>query len=611
MFRLVMFCTVNWGFANQPPVGSSAVFASSDVEHRTLTAADQADRDNAQCEASGGLIGPSGRVCCELQCETCGGHGCHSRPGGGTGCCVGNILQSNRICEQDGAPPCVLLPVVGPSRASDDDGSDTESPTPSPNFHGHALQSCSFVFILTFLVLRALEENVPGASACFSKLNFEGAALLQGHVWVLITSGFLHDSWSHALKESLWLVLCGVASEIVGPATWLFIYFGCGVVGVLVSWYSLRERLAREFDDGFGRVTADLTPSRGGSANCFGVGALGCVVAGRMPLHSALGVPVVAARVVAIAARVVPEFVSQKSRFRRQPAVMIMLLMPLFTSFMLWGPSDVSVSGAASIFLFINGLFIAFPKLRTEEPAGIGAPDHASHLGGAATAAVLGWCWRMWQGPEAETTAFAPPWISASHCRPLGLLIFSELIAPKLPDLLQKLWKAGRRAAGAGIPRVDSKSTQLSSIELSPLNEGKEDDEATMSDMKEHLLKGILIKKYSVSSMPMTLTLKSDEDCTKIFFENQGVEFRDGDCDTYKLSDCGIRRATDPDPDAKHFAGSKVLRDSLDPDTALEAFIIEGPNKVAINCKAASALEAGRIINGFRLIFKAANARPR
>ena len=24
--------------------------------------------------------------------------------------------------------------------------------------------------------------------------------------------------------------------------------------------------------------------------------------------------------------------------------------------------------------------------------------DHASHLGGAATAAVLGWCWRMWQG---------------------------------------------------------------------------------------------------------------------------------------------------------------------------------------------------------------------
>ena len=53
---------------------------------------------------------------------------------------------------------------------------------------------------------------------------------------MLITSGFLHDSWSHALKESLWLVLCGYASEIVlGPATWLLVYFGCGVLGVLVS----------------------------------------------------------------------------------------------------------------------------------------------------------------------------------------------------------------------------------------------------------------------------------------------------------------------------------------------------------------------------------------
>ena len=57
--------------------------------------------------------------------------------------------------------------------------------------------------------------------------------------------------------------------------------------------------------------------------------------------------------------------------------------------------------------------------------------------------------------------------------------------------------------------------------------------------------------------------------------------------------------------DAKHFAGSKVLRDSLDPSAAREAFIIEGPNKVTINCQVGSEQEADRIINGFRLICKA------
>mmetsp|Transcript_70909 Transcript_70909/g.198824 ORF Transcript_70909/g.198824 Transcript_70909/m.198824 type:complete len:167 (-) Transcript_70909:1269-1769(-) len=135
------------------------------------------------------------------------------------------------------------------------------------------------------------------------------------------------------------------------------------------------------------------------------------------------------------------------------------------------------------------------------------------------------------------------------------------------------------------------------------------DDKAVMSHMKERLVKGIAVTKYSRSSSPKIITLKSDEDCTELFFEHKGARFEDGECDTFKLALCGIRRATDPDPDVKHFAGSKVLRDNLDPNRALEAFILEGPNKVTINCKVDSELEADRIINGFKLLFKAAKSQ--
>ena len=69
-----------------------------------------------------------------------------------------------------------------------------------------------------------------------------------------------------------------------------------------------------------------------------------------------------------------------------------------------------------------------------------------------------------------------------------------------------------------------------------------------------------------------------------------------------------MRRATDPDPEVKHFAGSKILRDNLDPSMALRAFIIEAPEKVTINLKVEDEIDAERIIAGFKVLIKDAKS---
>lgn len=135
------------------------------------------------------------------------------------------------------------------------------------------------------------------------------------------------------------------------------------------------------------------------------------------------------------------------------------------------------------------------------------------------------------------------------------------------------------------------------------------DDIAVMNHMRERLIKGIPVTKFSRSAQPKNVILKCDEDCITLYFiEEGGKKFTDGECDTYNLSECGIRRATDPDPQVKHFAGSKVLRDNLDPNKALEAFILEAPNKITINCKVDNELEADRIIVGLKTCFRKARA---
>ncbi|CAN0512492.1 unnamed protein product, partial [Laminaria digitata] len=47
-------------------------------------------------------------VCCEAQCETCGGRGCSQRPGGSSGCCSSVIQDSGIFCSDTNEAPCIM-----------------------------------------------------------------------------------------------------------------------------------------------------------------------------------------------------------------------------------------------------------------------------------------------------------------------------------------------------------------------------------------------------------------------------------------------------------------------------------------------------------------------
>ena len=93
-----------------------------------------------------GILSPSGDVCCESQCGTCGGSGCSSRPGGGSSCCEGTIETANNLCI-DNTAPCVMtditkFPTLSPSSSptvyitpSPTQTGETFNPTYSPTLH--------------------------------------------------------------------------------------------------------------------------------------------------------------------------------------------------------------------------------------------------------------------------------------------------------------------------------------------------------------------------------------------------------------------------------------------------------------------------------------------
>lgn len=77
----------------------------------------------------------------------------------------------------------------------------------------------------------------------------------------------------------------------------------------------------------------------------------------------------------------------------------------------------------------------------------------------------------------------------------------------------------------------------------------------------------------------------------------------DADLITQNICDLSVRRATDPDPLMKDYAGSQILRDNLEPRDALRAFIIEGTNgssPVYVNILCLNDKEAGFLISGLR-----------
>jgi len=131
----------------------------------------------------------------------------------------------------------------------------------------------------------------------------------------------------------------------------------------------------------------------------------------------------------------------------------------------------------------------------------------------------------------------------------------------------------------------------------------EEDDAGILARFKERLQQGIRVTKFSKRAPPVTIVMKCDEGHETLSFDEAGD---DPECADVGIANLGIRRATDPDPEVKHFAGSKVLRDNLDPSQAMKAFILEAPEGVTINLKAEEEADADRIIYGFKLLTKEA-----
>jgi hypothetical protein len=96
--------------------------------------------------------------------------------------------------------------------------------------------------------------------------------------------------------------------------------------------------------------------------------------------------------------------------------------------------------------------------------------------------------------------------------------------------------------------------------------------------------------------------MKCDPEGKTLMFDDAAA---DPECIPRPIKQLKIRRATDPDPDVKHFAGSKVLRDNLDPSQAMKAFILDSaPDKVNINMTVDDEAQCDRIVQGFKLFFK-------
>lgn len=121
---------------------------------------------------------------------------------------------------------------------------------------------------------------------------------------------------------------------------------------------------------------------------------------------------------------------------------------------------------------------------------------------------------------------------------------------------------------------------------------------------------GVSVEKLSEGRDKYEVLMKIEDDKTLVFhfpgsIEGSGLpEDTDPECRPQDIGRISIRRATDPDPQVKEFAGSKILRANLDPRDALKAFILEGVNEdgtqthINILCKDEN--DAEELIQGFK-----------
>ena len=275
--------------------------------------------------------------------------------------------------------------------------------------------------------------------------DFSGDALRRGHVWLTVSSSFLHANWMHVVYNALRLILSGVAVErAVGSQTFIVVYLFSGNVACIISWLMLRRQFQKSppfegqsADEG--ALYADLTPTRGASANTYGILACAVTVAGSTRATTAYGMQSgsVVWRMIVIA-RVLPELLRpSNARFAQKPVTWGATL-ALFAFSAAAGPQDPCVADGVTLWFSWVCVLRAFPGLLCDPAAPLGAsdahamPDVESHLAGALVAGTIGWWLR------APTLHITEP--GRCLALPLVLIVLTNFNPKWLSSLPVKTW---------------------------------------------------------------------------------------------------------------------------------------------------------------------------
>ena len=160
------------------------------------------------------------------------------------------------------------------------------------------------VFVATMGIAHCTESILGARSWTSANLDFSGAALREGKVWVPVSSSFVHHNWAHFSKQVTFLVIAGPYTEMTLGLWWFcFIYITGGALGCVLSWRILRHRLLSDpsylsetnNNRSYISFIADNSPSRGASACTYALAAAAIFAKGSNVAHTATQVWVLCA----------------------------------------------------------------------------------------------------------------------------------------------------------------------------------------------------------------------------------------------------------------------------------------------------------------------------
>lgn len=124
-------------------------------------------------------------------------------------------------------------------------------------------------YIITSLMSNSYIQTNRDVMIVFGQANF---MVLQGHVWQLFTSIFIHTNLIHLFGNMVFLLIFGLGAEVIyGRKNYYIIYFTSGLFGSILSLFM-----------GINSISV------GASGAIFGIFGAVTIYSGKLNLHSVL-----------------------------------------------------------------------------------------------------------------------------------------------------------------------------------------------------------------------------------------------------------------------------------------------------------------------------------